>query len=112
MTEDVVLSFYDIPLLFTARDSDGAAYIVVFAREDADANREEWLLSPMSEQRRADVLAGVVDLHDAFALAEGGEVYRLIRQAGGCSGEWVQAATLGDDELPLAGQRADGRGEA
>ena len=105
MTEDVVLLRYDIPLLFTARDADGVAYLVVFSRDDRANLREEWLLSPMSEQRRADVLAGVVDLHDAFALAEGGEVYRFTRRAAGSSGEWVQASTLGHDELPLAGQR-------
>ncbi|MBK6431242.1 MAG: DUF6575 domain-containing protein [Anaerolineae bacterium] len=64
--------FYDRPLLFACRNKQGILFIAVLADEN-DTN-ETWLYVPLTDRRLSQIRAGLLDLHDAFEIAEDGEV--------------------------------------
>ena len=68
-----ILSFYDVPQLFTARDEVDTAYLCVLAQiGEVD---DKYLCVPVSKGRLARVLGGQMDLRGAFETPESGEVF-------------------------------------
>ena len=101
-----VYEYFDGPCLFAAQNECDQLFLVALAEDERHLRR--WLIVPMSKRRYEHVRSGGVDLHDAFAAAEGGYVYFLcVPTEGDPQGEWRNVETLVDDELPLPGEVLD-----
>ncbi len=103
-----VIEYYDRPLLFACQNTLDHLYLAVLV-DEADGV-EFWLYAPMSVGRWQQIRANAIDLHDAFAAAETGQVWRIEQATD--SGEVlhcnaVACSELSVDELPLTGVYAD-----
>lgn len=103
-----VFEEYEEPLLYTAQNERGETFLAVLA---ADSRAEQtWHFAYVSPRRLRDIRAGVVDLHDAFLLVEGGWVTVLHREKRADGRVWteaVRAADLTDATLPDPGERVE-----
>ncbi len=101
-----VYEYFDGPCLFAAQNEWDQLFLVALAEDERNLRR--WLIVPMSKRRYQHVRSGGVDLHDAFAAAEGGYVYFLsVPTEGGPQGEWRNVESLVEEELPLPGEVLD-----
>lgn len=101
--ERVVIE-YDGPKLFTARDSAGRLYVSIFIDDDEDG--EEFLYVPLSDERGAAFLAGVVSGRDVFRASS--EYAWLVNVPFGGQQSFVRridAADIHEDWLPADGSR-------
>ena len=68
-----IYSYYDGPVLFSGvREATQSLYLIVFADEDND--KDTWLCAMISPERLKQVEHGEIDLHDAFAEPEQGQL--------------------------------------
>ena len=104
-----VIEYYDRPLIFMCQDGLDRHYLACLADETGGV--ETWLYVGMSPRRWQHVRSRAIDLHDAFAKAEEGKVYRIRQDAR--TGdvieppETVPCANLLADDLPLPGEYAE-----
>ena len=63
-----IYDYYNVPILFSCRNSVSHLYIVIFA--DHSPEYETWLYAEVSLTRLNLIRSGVVDLHDAFSKPE------------------------------------------
>lgn len=97
--------FYDVPILFTARNISGQLYLAQL--EDEDDEVATWFYVPMSKARHEHVRSGAIDLYSAFVLAEDGIVYEIkmdIRDKHVINISILDASEIPQDRLPLKGE--------
>lgn len=99
-----VHDFYDRPVLFTCKNETGSHFLVVLV--DRSPRDQTWLYAPVSPRRYKLIESGRVDLHDAFALVEGGFVYEVTTPFADELPhlQKVAAATLTENRLPASGE--------
>jgi len=68
-----ILSFYDVPQVFTVRDEVDTLYLCVLAELGEEADK--YLCVPVSNGRLARVVGGQLDLREVFETPESGEVF-------------------------------------
>ena len=71
-----VYDYYNVPILFSCRNSAFHLYIVIFA--DHLPEYEMWLYAEVSPMRLNLIRSGVVNLHDAFAEPETGRLLKAM----------------------------------
>lgn len=105
----IVHIYYDRPVLYTTPLPFGLSAMVVFADESDDSDAETWLVAPMTPKMRDGVHAGRVDVRDAFDRPFGGMVGQATIDATGrvIAMQWVPAAEIPSDCLPMHGARLD-----
>ena len=97
-----VYEFYDEPVLFTARGSDGQLYLCMLVGVQ-DIQRT-WLYVPLSQARLAEIEANRVDLRSAFSEPEGDELLLIgTTSRDGDSWRRVRATELPDDVFTKPG---------
>lgn len=62
------IAYYDFPVLFICQNGANHHYIAVWLEENDNYNL--WLYAAISPRRKREILAGQIDLHDAFQEAE------------------------------------------
>ena len=88
-----IFDFYDQPILFSAESEEGLFLVILWERD----GEESWLFARLSEERYSSIVAGEIDLHDAFWEAEA--LYMgTIEQA-----EAIARESLNEDDLPVKG---------
>lgn len=100
--------FYDKPLLFSCTNQVGSLYLAVLANETEVG--EDWLYVAISNRRLEEIRSGRIDLHDAFANAENGNLYQVQLphdQQAEVEVSILHTTELTDDVLPLRGERLD-----
>lgn len=98
--------FYDKPLLFVCQNTIGHLFLAVLI--DENDIEEIWIYAPISTKRLEQVRAGIVDLHDAFAQAEDGNVYEVNiphNSSDEVKVSFLSVDRLTDTMLPLKGER-------
>lgn len=103
-----VYEFYDRPLLFSCRNSTGHHFLALLI--DETETEEVWLYAPVSETRFAQIRAGKIDLHDAFAKAEDDRLYEIHAphlQASPVEFRFISVQDVPEDVLPLTGESLD-----
>ena len=71
-----IYDYYNVPILFSCRNSASYLYIVIFA--DHLPEYEMWLYAEVSPMRLNRIRSGVVNLHDAFAEPETGRLLKAM----------------------------------
>ena len=71
-----IYDYYNVPILFSCRNSVSHLYIVIFA--DHLPEYEMWLYAEVSLMRLNLIRSGVVDLHDAFSKPEMGRLLKVM----------------------------------
>lgn len=98
-------SFYDKPVLFTARSASDHLYLVLWADETTEA--DIWLYVSISRARLEQLRLGAVDLYHAFNEAEDAlvfEVHTPIQADQTAHVLTIPADELSDDQLPEPGE--------
>ncbi len=101
-------AYYDQPVLFSCKNSEGHLYLVVAA--DENDQYETWLYAKVSVECLNLVRSGAIDLHDAFADPEGGCLLqgRFSYDAPTSPQiESIEAHQVSEDMLPLSGECLD-----
>lgn len=101
-------AYYDQPVLFSCKDSEGHRYLVVAA--DENDQYETWLYAKVSLERLNLVRSGAIDLHDAFADPEDDHLFQVrfpYDTAASPEVESVEANQVPEDMLPLPGECLD-----
>ncbi len=90
------LIYYDGPQLILAQDQLGTQYVCLLVEESDEA--DSWLCLPSSDARVSMLLAGELDLRQAFEDPETGELYSVRSE----SGELFSMRTIpiSADEVP------------
>lgn len=70
-----IYDYYDQPVLFSCKNTDGNLYLVVAA--DENDQYETWLYAQVSVDRLNLIESDTIDLHDAFADTEDGSVLQV-----------------------------------
>lgn len=70
-----IYDYYDQPVLFSCKNTDGNLYLVVAA--DENDQYETWLYTQVSVDRLNLIESDTIDLHDAFADTEDGSVLQV-----------------------------------
>ncbi len=99
-------AYYDQPVLFSCKNAAGHLYLVV-AADETDQN-ETWLYAGVSEERLSLIRSGAIDLHDAFADPEGGDLVRVIfpyNNQTGIQTDLIRPDQIHKDMLPVSGER-------
>jgi hypothetical protein len=71
-----VYEYYDRPVLFACQNQVGNKYIATWVDETDDA--ELWFYVPISQRRFEQIRSGAIDLHTAFAKAEGDSLFSVL----------------------------------
>ena len=71
-----IYDYYNVPILFSCRNSASHLYIVIFA--DHLSEYEMWLYAEVSLTRLNLIRSGVVNLHDAFSKPEMGRLLKAM----------------------------------
>lgn len=71
-----IYDYFNVPILFSCRNSASHLYIVIFA--DHLSEYEMWLYAEVSLTRLNLIRSGVVDLHDAFSKPEMGRLLKAM----------------------------------
>ena len=71
-----IYDYYNVPILFSCRNSASHLYIVIFA--DHLPEYEMWLYAEVSLTRLNLIRSGVVNLHDAFSKPEMGRLLKAM----------------------------------
>jgi hypothetical protein len=102
-----VYEFYDVPCLFSCRNSSGNIFLATWAEQTTEFGI--WLYVPMSQRRLENVRSGKIDLHDAFVSSEDDFVYKAIIPCDGSPDriEAILSENLIDDWLALPGEFLD-----
>ena len=101
-------AYYDQPVLFSCKNSEGHLYLVVAA--DENDQYETWLYAKVSVERLNLVRSGAIDLHDAFADPEGGHLLQVWFSYGTPTSpriESIEANQVSEDMLPLLDECLD-----
>lgn len=104
---DEVFEYYDVPVLFTARDVENQAYLAVAA--DRSDGVDVYVYVRTSEERLHAVRAGDVTLRAAFTESESGRVFVVSVALGDLPTAVAELAShdLPDDWLPEEGEALD-----
>ena len=96
-----VYEYYDVPCLFSCRNTSGQIFLAVWIDEKPDF--KTWLYVPMSQRRLENVRSGKIDLYDAFKNSEDNFVYKAIIPCDGSHDkiEAILSENLIDDWLPI-----------
>lgn len=70
-----IYDYYDQPVLFSCKNTEGDLYLVVAA--DENDQYETWLYAKVSADRLNLIQSDTIDLHDAFADTEDGFVLQV-----------------------------------
>lgn len=102
-----VYEFFDEPVLYTCKDATDRYLLAVLAVDDGQ--RKVWLGAPMSLRRFQQVRSGGMGLREAFRSVEGASLVEVTysRDADEPSHpavRWIDAASVGDELLPMAGE--------
>lgn len=105
-----VYEFFDEPVLYTCKDATDRYLLAVLAVDDGQ--RKVWLGAPMSLRRFQQVRSGGMGLREAFRSVEGASLVEVTysRDADEPSHpavRWIDAASVGDELLPMAGEALD-----
>ena len=95
-------AYYDQPVLFSCKNSEGALYLVVAA--DENAQYEIWLYAGVSAERLNLIRSGTIDLHDAFANSENRRLLQVrFSYANPTSPqiEYLESNQIPEDMLPI-----------
>ena len=106
-------AYYDQPVLFSCKDSEGHFYLVVAA--DENDQYETWLYAKVSVERLNLVRSGAIDLHDAFADPEDDRLFQVkfpYDTAASPEVGSLEANQVPEDMLPLPGECLDLETEA
>lgn len=98
-------SFYDKPVLFTARSASDHLYLVLWVDETAQA--DVWLYVSISRARLEQLRLGAVDLNHAFREAEDAFVFEVHTPSQADQSARIRSLsidTLSDDQLPEPGE--------
>ena len=101
-------AYYDQPVLFFCKNSEGHLYLVVAA--DENDQYETWLYAKVSIERLNLVRSGAIDLHDAFADPGGGRLLQVQFSYDAPTSpeiESIEANQVSEDMLPLPGECLD-----
>ena len=71
-----IYDYFNVPILFSCRNSASHLYIVIFA--DHLPEYEMWLYAEVSPMRLNLIRSGVVNLHDAFSKPEMGRLLKAM----------------------------------
>ena len=96
-----VYDYFNVPILFSCRNSVSHLYIVIFA--DHSPEYETWLYVEVSLMRLNLIRSGVVDLHDAFSKPEMGRLLKVMIPHGNSAefnSEYVTPDQLHSDVFP------------
>lgn len=97
---DTVFEYYDGPVLFSARNELGYAFLASAVEEAT------YLYVPISEDRLVSVRTGIVTLEEAFGSPEVGTVF-VVRTGDSGSVQEVPVADISNEWLPAAGEALD-----
>ena len=100
-------AYYDEPILFSCKNAAGHLYLVVAA--DENEQYETWLYAAISIGRLNLIRSGKIDLHDAFADTEVGNVLRVRFPYNDSLPmiDSLQRDQISKDMLPVVGERLD-----
>ena len=96
-----IYDYFNVPILFSCRNSVSHLYIVIFA--DHSPEYETWLYAEVSLTRLNLIRSGVVDLHDAFSKPEMGRLLKAMIPHGNSAefnSEYVTPDQLHSDVFP------------
>ncbi len=71
-----VIEYYDFPRLFTCINNTGQSYFALSILDDG--KQFDWLYLPVSPSRKEALLRGRLALRQAFALPEGGYLFKVV----------------------------------
>ncbi|MDM8551396.1 hypothetical protein QUF72_15025 [Desulfobacterales bacterium HSG2] len=96
---------YDIPGLFSCKNSSGQHYLALSAHEDIYAST--WFYLPVSNQRLDKIRFGKTDIYEAYLTAEDGFVFEVIISPGGdaTTVKSLPCSDIQEDWLPHRGKR-------
>lgn len=97
-------AYYDEPLLFSCKNAAGHLYLVVAA--DENEAYETWLYAEVSAERLNSIRSGAIDLHDAFAKTEDGQILQVKFPYDNSlpESDSIQSNQISDDMLPEPGE--------
>ena len=97
-------AYYDEPILFSCKNAAGHLYLVVAA--DENEAYETWLYAEVSAERLNSIRSGAIDLHDAFAKTEDGQILQVKFPYDNSlpESDSVQSNQISDDMLPEPGE--------
>ena len=96
-----IYDYYNVPILFSCRNSVSHLYIVIFA--DHLPEYEMWLYTEVSLMRLNLIRSGVVNLHDAFSKPEMGRLLKAMiphSNSAEFNSEYVTPDQLQNDVFP------------
>ena len=96
-----IYDYYNVPILFSCRNSVSHLYIVIFA--DHLPEYEMWLYTEVSLMRLNLIRSGVVNLHDAFSKPEMGRLLKAMiphSNSAEFNSEYVTPGQLQNDVFP------------
>jgi len=99
-----ICEYYDIPSLFSCKNSTGHIYLALSV--DEDDTSLTWFYLPVSPGRLDEVRSGRTDLYDAFKNAEDGFLFEVITSHGKNDiVNQVYCKEIGEDLLPEKGYK-------
>lgn len=96
-----VYDYFNVPILFSCRNSVSHLYIVLFA--DHSPEYETWLYAEVSLMRLNLIRSGKVNLHDAFSKPEMGRLLKAMiphNNSGELNSEYITPDQLHSDVFP------------
>ncbi len=99
-----IYDYYDQPVLFSCKNTDGDLYLVVAA--DENDQYETWLYAQISVDRLNLIRSDTIDLHDAFADTEDGNVFQVKFPYDDTTPltEQVKSSQISEDMIPDSGE--------
>lgn len=99
---EVVLVYFDVPLLFVCRDEEARKYLV----ECVDEEKDVYLISPISNVWLLKLLKKEKTMEECLKQNKQHEIIRVWYSVGtGAFEEWVcKSSELNDDEFPDQGE--------
>jgi hypothetical protein len=103
-----IYEFYDKPLLFSCKNASDSIFLALLVEEND--MYETWIYAGMSRRRLEQIRSGLIDLHDAFFMAEDEMVYEIripSYQEKPFEFRNIPSKSLGEDRLPKHGETLD-----
>lgn len=99
--------FFDRPVLFSCHDSQGRAYLAVWADEKEDADQETWVFTPIHPGVLDAVRSGSMELQAAFKNGIDGSAFvvEVDWDTQSTTSTEVRSSELDNDLLPQRGER-------
>jgi hypothetical protein len=100
-----IYEYYDIPSLFSCKNSTGHIFLVLSVDENDDSLT--WFYLPVSPEKLNDVRYGKTDLYDAFKYSEDGLVFEVktYYKNNVVAVSHIYSAHIEEDLLPEKGYR-------